>query len=62
MSSKRHIRRRGCEGKQRHTTHGRAAAHIRSLRASHNYRPEWLQVYRCKFCKGYHVGHARHPF
>jgi len=55
MSSKRRIRRRACETKVRHLTHAAAMKHLRSLRS-----PDPLNVYRCAFCKGFHVGHK--PF
>jgi hypothetical protein len=49
VSSKRRIRRRSCEGKQRHEDETGAVAHCKSLGWS------W-RAYRCKFCKGWHVG------
>ena len=54
MSSKRHLRRRGCEGKCRHASLGDAYAaqtgHARSYR-------ETLGIYFCQFCRAYHLGH-----
>lgn len=61
MSSLRRLRRKACDGKQRHESHDRAAAHIKSLRHAFGHDGTWLRVYKCKFCKGYHVGHAREP-
>jgi hypothetical protein len=58
MSSKRRLRRRGCEGKHRHPTLEEAQAHIVSLARSYGARG--LRPYRCKFCGAYHVGHAPH--
>ena len=56
MASKRHKRRRGCEGKQRHTDRATALQHLRHLaRAGHAWM---LNIYHCRFCKGWHVGHA----
>lgn len=61
MSSKRRLRRKACDGKQRHESAAEGLQHIRELRrkdavqGQHHGR---INVYRCKFCKGYHVGHA----
>ena len=58
MSSKRAIRRRSCKGKVRHLTADAASAAIHHL----NMRKGWqgrMNAYRCPFCGGYHVGHAR---
>ena len=54
MSSKRRLRRKGCEGKVRHASKsdGDYAAHL----ARQKYR-DGLFAYRCRFCRGYHVGH-----
>lgn len=56
MSSKRAIRRRACDGKQRHPTAERAWAHITSLARS-GLAKGTLNAYRCRFCRGWHVGH-----
>jgi hypothetical protein len=56
VASKRHKRRRGCEGKVRHTERADALQHLRQLRRIDH---AWhLNIYRCRFCKGWHVGHA----
>ena len=47
--------RRQCAGKQRHESKGKAEAHLRAF--SRRYGPTKMQVYFCRFCKGYHVGH-----
>jgi len=54
MSSKRHQRRKACEGKRRYETSAQAgyAAHL--LREKDG---AWMQAYHCQFCGGYHVGH-----
>ena len=52
MSSKRHIRRNQCGDKIRHVTHAAAMHHLKALHS-----PLPLSAYRCKFCKGWHVGH-----
>lgn len=55
MSSKRRIRRRSCETKQRFVDHGHAYKILREgiekgkLTDSHS-------VYYCRFCSGYHIG------
>ncbi len=49
MASKRRLRRRSCEGKIRHVEVDGAYAHSKSL--GWPYHP-----YKCKFCKGYHIG------
>ena len=50
MSSKRRIRRRSCEGKIRHRDSFEATSHVKGLGGFP------YHVYKCKFCKGYHVG------
>lgn len=60
MSSKRHIRRRACAGKQRHADQAAAFAHLTSLRRRSAYTGA-LDAYRCRFCKGWNVGHSRRP-
>jgi hypothetical protein len=47
MSSKRHIRRKSCEGKVRYATVEEARKRLRG----------GMNAYRCKFCGGYHIGH-----
>jgi hypothetical protein len=46
-----------CAGKVRHPSAGAAEAHLRSL-AKTDSRP--MAVYRCTFCKHWHVGHNRY--
>lgn len=55
MSSKRRFRRRSCEGKQRHDSYKQGKKHLQSLVLS-NKAYGLLNVYHCKFCKGWHVG------
>jgi hypothetical protein len=55
MSSKRRLRRKGCAGKTRHETREAARAHLLELR-----RPWTLNVYPCRYCGGFHVGHKPH--
>lgn len=54
MSSKRRIRRKSCEGKQRHNSKTEAVAHIINERRNGN---TGLCAYKCRFCGGWHVGH-----
>lgn len=58
MASKRRIRRRQCSGKKRFKTSGEAHGTMYSLIQSGNKRGGWLHVCFCKFCHGYHFGHA----
>ena len=57
MSSKRRLRRKSCDGKVRHADSTAALAHIRGL--IRNGGIGQFDAYRCKFCKGYHVGHRK---
>lgn len=61
MSSKRRLRRKSCEGKQRHADLTAATSHLRSLLASKGMHKNasGFSAYHCRFCCGYHVGHAR---
>lgn len=54
MSSKRQIRRKQCEGKIRHTT--QVGAYIALKNTPRDGKR--MNVYRCKFCRGWHIGHA----
>ena len=49
MSSKRHTRRKQCEGKRRYADAAAAAKFAFGK----------LHVYHCQFCGGYRVGHPR---
>lgn len=55
MSSKRRIRKNSCDGKQRHDNSKSAYAHLSKLRVKDG--AYGMNVYKCQFCKGYHVGH-----
>lgn len=57
MSSKRAIRRRSCTRKVRHADHVAAGAAIHELNCRRGYQGR-MDIYRCKFCNGYHIGHA----
>ena len=56
MSSKRRIKRRSCTGKVRHVD---SAAARKALRATvrHDEEHQTMNVYHCRFCGGYHIGH-----
>ena len=58
MASKRRIRRKSCTGKQRHATPAKGHAHIARLHRSKGWQGR-MDVYRCRFCNGYHVGHSK---
>ena len=57
MSSKRHIRRKSCTGKRRHVSADDGFRHIAQLHSSKGYQGH-MNVYRCAFCRFFHVGHA----
>lgn len=60
MASKRAIRRRACEGKVRHGDKESALAHLYwSLRRFE--QAGYLNVYPCRFCGGWHIGHKPRP-
>lgn len=48
MASKRHIRRRQCEGKRR----------FESYESALRFCFDGMRPYYCVFCRGYHVGHV----
>lgn len=56
MSSKRAVRRRACDGKIRHVNERGAVLHAIELRKKDN-ADRYLNIYKCKFCSGWHVGH-----
>lgn len=47
---------RGCQGKQRHDTKDQARTHLERLIRNGAARQR-LEVYKCKHCGAYHVGH-----
>lgn len=59
MSSKRAVRRRQCTGKVRHSTTENAMAARRAIMRQGRAAPGSLNVYRCEFCGGHHVGHRK---
>jgi hypothetical protein len=56
MASKRHQRKKACDGKKRHDTFLEAAKAAEAMRDIHC---QFLHAYRCPHCKHYHVGHSR---
>lgn len=59
MASKRNIRRRACEGKARYSTQEEARNTLK-LYASRGWYTGAMHPYKCKFCHGWHCGHAPH--
>lgn len=57
MSSKRRIRRNECKGKVRYPSQLAAQAGIGRLRRNTG-TTAWLSAYRCRWCGGFHFGHA----
>lgn len=58
MASKRRIRRRQCDGKKRYATPAEAMVQMQDVIRNGRKKGGWLNVYRCRFCRGYHFGHA----
>ena len=54
MASKRHVRRKQCEGKikfpDQQTAERAAASHMRA-------HSLWMTAYHCPHCSRYHIGH-----
>lgn len=55
MSSRRHIRKRGCRGKRRYGS--LLQAQICASVATRKTRQK-INAYPCRNCGGYHIGHA----
>lgn len=58
MGSKRAIRRKACTGKIRYSTREKARARV--FKTSFDGRS--LDVYKCEFCGGWHIGHTMRRF
>jgi hypothetical protein len=58
MTSKRAIRRKECDGKIRHVTSDDGKAAVKRMRIASKAEGR-LDVYKCQFCNGYHVGHGK---
>lgn len=59
MASKRRVRRKQCERKQRFACHDDANTAMRSVIFSGKKNGGWLHIYKCRFCRGYHFGHTK---
>lgn len=57
MSSKRKIRRKSCDGKQKHESRNDAVNHKMTLVRKGIPIGAKLWVYLCSFCSRWHVGH-----
>lgn len=58
MASKRRLRRKSCQGKYRHPDKDSAYAARRAVTAQDEFYKGHMNVYKCKFCKGWHIGRA----
>lgn len=54
MASKRHLRRKSCDGKKKYPN---SAIASNAAFARGRISKSWIIPYRCKFCGGYHIGH-----
>jgi len=55
MSSKRNLRRKSCEGKDRYPSMDIASRYAKeACKRTHS----WIVPYHCQFCGSYHIGHA----
>jgi hypothetical protein len=54
MASKRHMRRKACAGKVRHSTHEGAVIAWRKMKQRTG---ESLSIYHCDVCQNWHIGH-----
>lgn len=59
VPSYRELERRRCRRKRRFVTLQAAKARLAEIKARADYRPGELEVYRCRFCNGLHVGNRR---
>lgn len=54
MASKRHERRKACDGKKRYESRDHALADAMNLQNKEHWH---MRAYHCQFCGGWHVGH-----
>jgi len=54
MSSKRAMRRKSCDGKIRYLSREKARSKVFKM----SFDGRSLDVYRCDFCGGWHIGHT----
>lgn len=59
MSSKRRIRRNACMRKVRHATQDGARIAINVMAKRMGGFLGYMQTYKCQFCSGWHIGHAK---
>ena len=55
MSSKRSLRKKSCDGKQKYDTQSKAELAAKIV--GKNIGGQWLTAYKCEFCGKYHIGH-----
>lgn len=55
MASKRHVRRVACGSKKRYASQEEAGRHAGAARYAYG---GYFAVYRCRWCGGFHIGHA----
>ena len=58
MSSKRRIRKQSCDGKKQYETQEKAQNSLFRQKRQ-NILTGWFNVYKCKFCKKFHLGHNK---
>ena len=58
MASKRRLRRKSCEGKQRYPDIPAAMAGIRHVQRTYGYSGP-MDAYHCKLCGKIHIGHKK---
>jgi hypothetical protein len=61
VNSKRALRRRSCDGKVRYTEFGAARWAMHRMLRHEGSDGARMNVYRCRFCRGFHFGHAPRP-
>jgi hypothetical protein len=59
MSSKRRIRRNKCTSKVRHPDQSGAMVAIYKVTKKMGGAIGLMQLYKCSFCGGWHIGHAK---
>lgn len=50
---------RACGTKARHATKAEAEAHLWALVRDTGTRPGAMSIYRCPYCKSWHIGHRK---
>lgn len=57
MAAVRATRARACDGKQRHPNREAAVQRLLALARKTGTATHSLNVYRCRHCQGFHIGH-----